>query len=362
MLTASLVHAGDSPMTLVSDDEAEPIHSAIVRKELWTQDSVRRLRVEADRRMREGPWSVTFDRPRVPGVDPHEYYSEAPYWWPNPDNPAGPYIRKEGQANPNRFLANRAALNSMCDAVFTLGSAAFFLDDQRYSQRAARVINTWFVNPATRMEPDQDYAQVIPGISIRGSGVIEGRCLIRAVQGMEFLAQTGGWDARDEAAVRKWFSRYLHWLTKDAAGEKRSGNSHAAWWTAQVAAAATFVNNHKAAQAAFNLYRDRVFPRQAPGESLEPDALICRIAQVQGIDLWRTRTRGGATLANTIDSMRPAEIPNDELYVLVFAGIGMSRPEYVALFRRLERPEGAWLNIVDLIAGRWEAASHQTRH
>ncbi len=75
--------------------------------------------------------------PRASQLDPHDYYSEAPYWWPDPDNPGGPYIRKDGQTNPARFTANRTALNAMCDAVFSLGAAAFLLDDPRYAQRAA---------------------------------------------------------------------------------------------------------------------------------------------------------------------------------------------------------------------------------
>ena len=128
--------ATDIPMTLVSEDEAEPIHSAILRKEAWTQDSVRRLRAEAEKRLREGPWTVTADRPRDVDLDPHDYYSEAPYWWPNPDDPNGKYLRKDGQPNPARFLANKTALNAMCDAVFALGAAAFLLDDARYAQRA----------------------------------------------------------------------------------------------------------------------------------------------------------------------------------------------------------------------------------
>jgi hypothetical protein len=76
-------------MTLVSEDEAEPIHSAIVRKEAWTQDSVRRLRADADRRMKEGPWTVTSDRPKGIPFDVHDYYSESPYWWPVPEDPTG---------------------------------------------------------------------------------------------------------------------------------------------------------------------------------------------------------------------------------------------------------------------------------
>jgi hypothetical protein len=40
----------------------------------------------------------------------------------------------------------------------------------------------------------------------------------------------------------------------------------------------------------------------------------------------------------------------------------MKKPEYIALYRKLERPESAWLGLTDLIVGRYEAAGHQTRH
>jgi hypothetical protein len=388
--------AADFPMTLVSEDEAEPIHSAILRKEAWTQDSVRRLRAEAEKRLKEGPWSVTYDRPPGLPLDVHDYYSEAPYWWPDPANPGGPYIRKDGQVNPARFIANRNELVAMCDAVFTLGTAAFLLDDNRYAQRAARVINIWFVNSKTRMNPSLEYSQAVPGLNNgRGTGIIEGRCLIRAIQGMEFLAGTDAWDAKDQGAVRKWFEDYLHWLTQSRNGieERASGNNHASWWTAQVAGVATFVEDAASRDMAFAYYRDRLLPKQirpdggAPREeartrsltysafNLEALALTCRIAQVQGKDLWTVRARNGATIATIIDNLEPyfadprkwareqtTEFQTDSLYALAFAGMGLKKPEYVELFRKLERSESAWLSLVDLLVNRWEAAAHQTRH
>ncbi|HEV3202168.1 MAG TPA: alginate lyase family protein [Bryobacteraceae bacterium] len=383
-------------MTLVSEDEAEPIHSAIIRKEAWTLDTVRRLRAEADRRMSQGPWSVTSERPKGIDLDPHDYYSEAPYWWPNPESPDGSYVRRDGQVNPSRFVANNSALNSMCDAVLTLGTAAFLLDDTRYAQRATRVIHAWFINPKTRMTPNLDYAQAVPGLNNgRGAGILDGRAFIRAIQGMEFLAQTGAWDAKDQAAVRKWFEEYLHWLadSKNAGEEKASANNHASWWTAQVAAVATFVEDRQATQMAFNYYRDHIFPRQIRGDgsapreeartksltysafNLEALTMVCRIAQVHNTDLWPVRAKSGATIGTVIDYLLPyladprkwskeqiADFQNDSLYFLAFAGMGLKKPEYVALFRKLERPEGAWLCLVDLMVGRWEAAAHQTRH
>jgi Alginate lyase len=396
ILISAMARAAAVPMTLLSEDEAEPIHSAIIRKEPWTQDAARRLRAEADRRMREGVWSVTTDRPAGIVLDSHDYYSEAPYWWPNPEDPAGPYIRQDGRTNPDRFMANKNALNSMCDAVFTLGTAAFLLDDARYGQKAAHILNAWFVNPKTRMNPNLEYAQAVRGVDDgRGSGILDGRVFIRAVQGMEFLAQTDTWDARDQAAVRRWFKEYLTWLagSKKGLDEKASGNNHASWWTAQVAAIAIFVEDKPAEQMAFNYYRDRIFPLQiradgsAPREeertrslhysafNAEAYSMICRMAQVQGTDLWSVQTRRGTNLATVIGYLSPylsdpkkwnkeqiTEFQNEGLYFLAFAGMGLKKPEYIALYHKLERPAGAWLSFVDLTVGRWEAAAHQTRH
>ena len=389
------IQAARIPMTLITDDEADPIHSAIIRKEAWTQDAVRRLRAEAERRLKEGPWTVTSDRPVGVDIDPHDYYSEAPYWWPVAEDPTAPYVRRDGKTNPDRFVANKSAMNAMCDAVFTLGAAAFFLDEPRYAQRAVRIINVWFVNPKTRMNPNLEYAQAIRNVNDgRGAGVLDGRGFIRAIQGMEFLAQAGEWDAKEQAAVHRWFEEYLRWLTtsKNALDEKSSGNNHASWWTAQASAVASFVENQHEETAAFDYYRDHIFQRQiradggAPREeartrslsysafNAEALTMTCRIAQVAGVDLWSVRAKNGATLATVIDYLAPylndpkkwnkeqiSEFQNEGLYFLAFAGMGMKRPEYLAMYHKLERPEGAWLAFVDLIVGRWEAAAHQTR-
>ena len=228
-----------------------------------------------------------------------------------------------------------------------------------------------------------------------GNGVLDGRGFIRAIQGMEFLAQTPSWDPREQAGVHRWFLEYLQWLIHSASAEEErtSGNNHASWWTAQTAAVATFVGDHGAEQMAFNFYSERILPRQirangsAPREelrtrslsnsalNLEAYAMICRIAQVNGVDLWDVRARNGATIATVIDYLAPflsdphkwtieqvADFQSEGLYSLAFAGMGLKKPEYVALYHKLEKPEGAWLSLVDLMVGRWEAAGHQTRH
>src|SRR6266852_2439116 len=86
-----------------------------------TNDAVRQNAAAA---LKAGPWSVTDHRPPDVAAGPNDYYSEGPYWWPDPANPKGPYIRKDGERNPARFMGNRTDLGNMCTAVLSLGMGA----------------------------------------------------------------------------------------------------------------------------------------------------------------------------------------------------------------------------------------------
>src|SRR5262249_27634131 len=124
--------------------------------------------------LKAGPWSVTSHRPSGLGVTAgeHDYVSEGPYWWPDPANPGGPYIRKDGQRNPDRFMGNRSDLGTMCGATLALGMGAYFLKKPECAERAALVVSTWFVDPKTRMSPNLEYGQMVRGINTgRGTGI-----------------------------------------------------------------------------------------------------------------------------------------------------------------------------------------------
>ena len=69
-----------------------------------------RVLAAADRYLKEAPVTVTASAsPRSAG-GPHDYFSEGDYWWPDPQNPDGPYIQKDGMSNPGNFNDHRRAL------------------------------------------------------------------------------------------------------------------------------------------------------------------------------------------------------------------------------------------------------------
>src|SRR6266508_2027752 len=69
-----------------------------------------RVLAAAARHLDEAPRTVTAARsPRSAG-GPHDFFSEGDYWWPDPKNPEGPYVQRDGESNPGNFADHRRAL------------------------------------------------------------------------------------------------------------------------------------------------------------------------------------------------------------------------------------------------------------
>ena len=87
--------------------------------------------------------------------DVHDYCSLGRYWWPDPSKPDGlPYIRKDGQPNPDRGkVGDNGRFGAMLKAVITLSYAWFFTQREEYASRAAKLLRVWFLDPKKRMNP-----------------------------------------------------------------------------------------------------------------------------------------------------------------------------------------------------------------
>src|SRR5919198_3202142 len=128
----------------------------------------------AEKYLSEAPVTITaFPAPRSAG-GLHDYYSEGDYWWPDPQNPAGPYIRRDGETNPDNFVAHRDALRRLSQIVPALVAAFRLTRDDRYARQAAAHLRAWFMDEATRMNPSLLHGQAIKGLATgRGTGIID---------------------------------------------------------------------------------------------------------------------------------------------------------------------------------------------
>ncbi len=122
------------------------------------------LLARADSMATLSPATVMTKPHAAPSGDMHDYLSQARYMWPNPDTADGkPYVDRDGISNPEIYALDRYRLAEMASRVTDLTLAWYFSGEKRYADAAARQLRAWMIDPATRMNPNLEYAQVAPG-------------------------------------------------------------------------------------------------------------------------------------------------------------------------------------------------------
>jgi hypothetical protein len=296
------------------------------------------------------------------------------YWWPNPKTPDGlPYVRRDGQSNPDNFDAHRLLLRDMRDAVAALAAAYSVSGDARYATRAAEWLQKFFVDPTTRMNPHLRFAQMIPGVTAgRGIGVIDTLPLAEVALASSAIASCPGVPAETVSGVRGWFSAYLHWMRDDPNGKEEAvaKNNHSVAYYLQVAVFARLVGDQPALEEANRFYRETLLPRQlAPDGSfprelsrtkpygysifqLDNVALLTEMLSTPQQNLWEFTLPDGRSVRQAVAFLYPylaerrawpfaADIAVFDQWpvrqaALLLAGIRLQKPEYLELWQRLE--------------------------
>lgn len=147
-----------------------------------------RILESAEQYLEEGPMTVTASSCSRSLGGKHDFYSEGDYWWPDAENPDGPYIRKDGMTNPDNFKDHRMAMRRMSIQVSTLTAAYKITQNRKYAEKAIQHLIAWFVDPETRMSPNMNFAQAIKGkCPGRGVGLIDGIHLVEPARCISIL-------------------------------------------------------------------------------------------------------------------------------------------------------------------------------
>jgi hypothetical protein len=108
-----------------------------------------RVLAAADAFLTLPPLTITASTsPRSAGGQ-DDFFSEGDYWWPDPAHPDGPYIRRDGESNPDNFVEHRRALIRLSVEAPALTAAWTLTGDARYATRARKHLRAWFVDVAT---------------------------------------------------------------------------------------------------------------------------------------------------------------------------------------------------------------------
>ena len=101
---------------------------------------------EAAWALMQEPITVTAESSPLSSGGKHDFFSQADYFWPNPTDPKAPYIRRDGETNPNNFVAHRKAMIRFSEIIGALATAYQLTGDEKYVSSALIHIKAWFIN------------------------------------------------------------------------------------------------------------------------------------------------------------------------------------------------------------------------
>jgi len=271
---------------------------------------------EADKRVGKPVITITENENLQASKDPHDYFSTARYYWPDPSKPDGlPYIRKDGETNPQHSeVSDEKKLNDMIHAVEYLSLAYFLTGQERYAEEAGKFLRGFFLNQTTRMNPNMNYSQSVPGgAEGRGSGVIDSREFMRISDFLFLISKSPSWTDQDRSAMKAWWTEYAQWLQTSKIGleEKKAHNNHGAVYDVQLAAVLVMAEKEEDAKKVLGESLSARLDSQITPEGKQPWELartkswsyscfnlknICKgavMARSLGIDLWSHEGEGG---------------------------------------------------------------------
>ncbi|KAJ7241668.1 chondroitin AC/alginate lyase [Mycena haematopus] len=242
-----------------------------------------------------GPWSVT-DKPfNAPSGDSKDYMSWAPYWWPNCTGVGNtteltpqqttvwvtcPYVNRDGQFNPDRLTINNiGAFFNLSDAILYNALAHSFQNQSSsvYSQNIAKFVDAWFLNNATGMNPNLNYAQMERGPTGQvgtHTGVLDLKGMVKVVSGILILRQRNctDWTEALDTQMIAWTNQYLTWLETNKLGvdECASLNNHGSYCFNQLTALKLLVNDVQGSINASNTFFHGIYQGQINSTGDQP--------------------------------------------------------------------------------------------
>ena len=324
----SSVHEQGKPVVFALNVQSlEKNKKRVAAKDPSIMAAYKMLIKDADKALQFGPVSVMEKKNDPPSGDKHDYMSLAPYFWPDPNKPGGlPYIRKDGETNPEvKEYKDKEYQPLLCSNVQTLALAYYFSGEKVYAQHAAKLLRVWFLDTATRMNPNLNFGQAIKGVNTgRGAGLIDTRHYIKVIDAIGLLQDSKYWTANDQKGMQKWFADFLEWMqtSKNGKDEMKTENNHGAWYDAQRLSMALFTENKELAKKIVLNAADRLdkqmdnegkFPKEMERTIslhyttfvMEAFFIIADMADETGIDLWSMQTPSGKSLKKGFEALRP---------------------------------------------------------
>jgi hypothetical protein len=273
------------------------------------------------------PVSVMTKKDFPPSGDKHDYMSIAPYWWPNPNTATGvPYVRRDGEVNPEtKNFTDKTVLPGLSTSIYHLALAYYFTGKEAYATHASKLVRVWFLDTATKMNPNLNYAQSVKGVTDgRAEGVIDTRHFMHIMDAIQLLRASKTWTKKDQSGMEGWVKEFIHWLGSSKIGieEMNAPNNHGVWYDAQLLAYAGFMRDTNLVKTIYARVLSRLdkemddqgsFPLEMRRTTslhysvfiLNAYSSLATRFQQLGLDLWKANTASGKSLKKGFDFILP---------------------------------------------------------
>lgn len=145
-------------------------------------------------------------------VDRNDYVSLARYLWPDS---TGAYTNeRSGITNPEIYDYDRPKLARISTAIFYLSLAYFYTEKPEYARKSVELINNWFLNEETKMNPNLNYAQIALGVEDRDNsqGIIDTIDFIKVIDSISLIYDSDYWTKDKHIELKTWFYSFSKWI------------------------------------------------------------------------------------------------------------------------------------------------------
>jgi hypothetical protein len=221
---------------------------------------------------------------------------------------------------------DKVRLSEMFGGLSKLSMAYFFSDDIKYADKARSIIKIWFIDYATKVNPNINFGQGIPGEVVgRRAGIIEWRSISTVITTIQLLVSNGLLSDEEKQVLNSWFAEYYNWLKTSQLGIDNDNGlqNHSTCYDYQMVGLARYLGLENEAKSRLEAAKIKRIATQIKPDGSQPREIgrtksvhycsmnlrvmtfVAELGMPLGVDLWNYTATDGSSMRKAFEFLRP---------------------------------------------------------